>query len=128
MRLTAPRRALPWMPALALLASALTTPCTDAANAADLIREAARATVLRVGPERELKLPSAAAQIARDGDTVEIDAGDYAGDAAIWRQHRLMIRGVGGRARLRAEGASAEGKAIWVIKGSDVTVESVEFS
>jgi hypothetical protein len=90
--------------------------------------EAAHAKVLRVGPERELKRPSAAAEIARDGDIIEIDAGPYEGDAAVWRQHRLTIRGVGGRAHLRANGAHAEGKAIWVIKGDDTTIESVEFS
>jgi hypothetical protein len=86
------------------------------------------ASVLRVGPGRELKRPSAAAKLARDGDLVEIDAGVYEGDAAVWRQNRLTIRGVGGRARLRAEGAHAEGKAIWVIKGDDTTIESIEFS
>ncbi len=121
MPLMAPRQALLCLSLVLLASSTLTALRTDAA-------ETARPTVLRVGAERDLKTPSAAAQIARDGDTVEIDAGDYPGDAAIWRQHRLTIRGVGGRARLRAEGASAEGKAIWVIKGSDVTVESVEFS
>src|SRR6185295_17832841 len=72
--------------------------------------------------------PSAAAEIARDGDVIEIDAGVYARDAAVWRQHRLTIRGVGGRAHLRADGAQVEGKAIWVVKGNDATIESVEFS
>ena len=88
----------------------------------------AQETVLRVGPQRELKRPSEAARIARDGDLVEIDAGAYEGDAAVWRQHGLTIRGVGGRAQLRANGAHAEGKAIWVIKGDDTTIEGVEFS
>jgi hypothetical protein len=59
---------------------------------------------------------------------IEIDAGVYDGDATVWRAHRLTIRGVGGRARLRAKGAHAEGKAIWVIKGNDTTIEGVEFS
>lgn len=93
--------------------------------------EAVQSTVLRVGAKRELKRPSAASQIARDGDTIEIDAGDYEGDVAVWQQHRLTIRGLGGlggRAHLRANGAHAEGKAIWVIKGNDTTIEGVEFS
>lgn len=106
-------------------------PASQHATAADT-REAtgepAQPAVLRVGAERELKRPSAAAQIARDGDVIEIDAGLYEGDAAVWRQHRLTIRGLGGRAHLRANGAHAEGKAIWVIKGNDATIESVEFS
>jgi hypothetical protein len=88
----------------------------------------AQETVLRVGPQRELKRPSEAARLARDGDVVEIDAAVYEGDAAVWRQHRLTVRGVGGRAQLRANGAHAEGKAIWVIKGNDTTIEGVEFS
>ncbi|MGQ0652130.1 MAG: right-handed parallel beta-helix repeat-containing protein [Betaproteobacteria bacterium] len=84
--------------------------------------------VWRVGPRRELATPSAAAHMAKDGDIVEIEAGVYAGDAAIWRQDGLTIRGVGGLAHLRADGASAEGKATWVIKGAQTTVESIEFS
>ena len=86
------------------------------------------ARVLRVGPGRDLKVPSQAARIARDGDVIEIDAGDYPGDVAVWRANRLLLRGVGGRARLNAEGNAAEGKAIWVIKGDDVAIEAVEFS
>ena len=104
--------------ALALLVM-LTSQCAGSAAQAD---------VLRVGATHDLKRPSDAARAARDGDVVEIDAGVYAGDAAVWRQNRLTIRGVGGRAHLRADGAEAEGKAIWVIKGSDTTIEGVEFS
>jgi len=97
-------------------------------NSQEATRSGVTPTVLRVGAQRELKLPSAAAQIARDGDIVEIDAGIYKSDAAVWRQHRLTIRGLGGRAHLRANGAHAENKAIWVIKGNDTTIEGVEFS
>jgi len=100
----------------------------SAADPRETAREQQQATVLRVGAQRQLERPSAAAQIARDGDTIEIDAGTYPGDAAIWRANRLNIRGVGGRAHLRADGAEAEGKGIWVIKGNDTTIESVEFS
>jgi hypothetical protein len=66
--------------------------------------------------------------VARDGDLIEIEAGVYAGDAAVWRQSGLTLRGIGGRAHLRADGAHAEGKAIWVIKGANTTVENIEFS
>jgi len=99
-----------------------------AADTGEAMREGVQPAVLRVGAKRELKRPSAAAQIARDGDVIEIDAGIYDGDAAVWRQHRLTIRALGGRAHLRANGAHAEGKAIWVIKGNDTMIESVEFS
>lgn len=122
-------RTLIWMHGVALLVSCtLTSPRADPADARETVREAAQPAVLRVGAKRELKRPSAAARIARDGDVIEIDAGVYARDAAVWRQHRLTIRGVGGRAHLRADGAQAEGKAIWVVKGNDATIESVEFS
>ena len=81
-----------------------------------------------VGPQHALKTPSAAAKVAHDGDTVEIEPGLYAGDAAVWRQNRLTIKGRGGRVHLRADGASAEDKAIWVIKGAQTTIENIEFS
>jgi hypothetical protein len=81
-----------------------------------------------VYPDRVYKRPSEAAALARDGDTIEIDAGVYSGDVAVWRQNNLIIRGVGGRAHLKADGRAAEEKAIWVIKGDNTTVENVEFS
>jgi hypothetical protein len=83
---------------------------------------------LRVGPQHELRSPGAAAKVARDGDTIEIEAGVYPGDAAVWRQSNLTIRAIGGRAHLRADGAHAEGKALWVIKGARTTIEGIEFS
>lgn len=82
----------------------------------------------QVGPTRLLKTPSAAAAAAKDGDTVEIDAGLYSGDVATWTQNNLTLRGVGGRAHLDANGQSAGGKAIWVIHGDNTTVENIEFS
>lgn len=71
---------------------------------------------------------SVAAAMARDGDTIEIEAGDYLADVAVFKQSNLTLRGVGAsRPRLIASGASAEGKAIWVIRGGQVTVENIEF-
>jgi hypothetical protein len=83
--------------------------------------------VLHVGPTRELKAPSEAARVARDGDIVEIDAGDYT-DTVSWRQSGLWLRGVNGRPHLKAPPQLAEDKAIWVISGHDITVENLEFS
>jgi hypothetical protein len=84
--------------------------------------------IIRVGPGKQYRMPSDAARVARDGDVVEIDAGEYRADAAVWRQDNLTLRGIGGRAHLRADGAHAEGKAIWVLKGNNITVQSIEFS
>ncbi len=83
---------------------------------------------IEVGPTRAVTLPSQAAAMAHDGDTILIDAGLYAGDAAVWRANNLTIRGVGGRAHLRSDGVTVGGKAIWVITGQNTTVEAIEFS
>src|SRR5258708_26213787 len=99
-----------------------------AADTRDEVGQGAQPAVLRVGAARELKRPSAAAQIARDGDVIEIDAGIYAGDAAVWRQHRLTIRGLGGPPQLRADRAPPEGQAIWSINGYSPTIPSLAFS
>lgn len=99
--------------------------------AADPTRQEATAglpTVWRVGPSRLLTKPSQAASIARSGDSIEIDAGSYLGDTAVWTQHDLVIRGKGGLAHIHANGAIAENKAIWVIKGNNATIEDIEFS
>jgi hypothetical protein len=53
-----------------------------------------------------------AARIASDGDIVEVEPGDY-------RR--------GGRPRLIADGASAEGKAIFVLRGGRIRIENMEF-
>lgn len=84
--------------------------------------------ILRVGPNREFVLPSIAAQFARDGDIVEIDAGIYDRDAAVWKQNNLTIRGVGGMAHMDSRGTTAQNKGIWVLRGNTTTIENVEFS
>ena len=115
--------ALTWMlggQTAALSQSAVTV--QEATEKVDLTR------THRVGPSRLYKRPSEVAKIAKDGDTVEIDAGEYIGDVAVWRQNNLTLRGVGGLAHLKADGKNAQGKAIWVIGGDDVVIESIEFS
>jgi len=83
--------------------------------------------VLRVSAEDPLLSLSATARTARDGDTIEVESGDYRGDVAVWPQSDLTIRGVGERPRLVANGKIAEGKAIFVIKGNRVHIENLEF-
>lgn len=90
--------------------------------------EVAVAKTWRVGPDKRYKRPSQVAQIARDGDIVEIAAGTYQGDVAVWQQNNLVLRGMGGYAHLQAAGKAAQGKAIWVIRGDNATVENIEFS
>lgn len=86
------------------------------------------AAPIQVGPTRKYKVPSQAAKMARDGAVIEIDAGTYPGDVAVWPQSHLTIRGVGGLAHMAAGGNAAGGKAIWVFRGDNVTVENVELS
>ena len=83
--------------------------------------------MLRVGPGKTYAVPSAAAAVAQSGDVILISAGDYRGDVASWSASNLTICGVGGRARLYADGRNAAGKGIWVIGGANVTVDSIEF-
>lgn len=110
----------------AVLAACVTLPLHGACPfaAADVVC----GRVLKVGPANQYKMPSAAAAVARDGDTIEIDAGKYSGDVAVWTANNLSIRGTGGMAHLDAAGRSAQQKAIWVIRGSNTTIEHVEFS
>ena len=69
---------------------------------------------------------SAAAKFAKDGDIVEFASTTYRDDGALWPQHNLTLRGVGGRAHM--EGGAVAGKGIWVIQGNNATVENIEFS
>ncbi|WP_297448566.1 hypothetical protein [Ferrovum sp.] len=83
---------------------------------------------LHVGPTEPIKSISVAASMARDGDVVQIDAGDYHEDVvASWGQNDLLIQGVGGNARLFADGRSAEGKALWVVRGGRIRIENIDF-
>jgi hypothetical protein len=73
-----------------------------------------------------------AAAAARDGDTIEIEAGTYTGDGivATLSNDNLTIRGgVNGRAHLNADGVTISNrKAILVITGDNITIENIEFS
>ncbi|WP_313952807.1 hypothetical protein [Accumulibacter sp.] len=80
-----------------------------------------------VGPLEAVRSIEEAARIARDGDTIEIRPGEYRQQAVVWTQGRLTIRGTGKRPRLIADGASAEGKALWVVRNGDLLIENLEF-
>lgn len=82
---------------------------------------------IQVGPSRAVKTVAAAAALAKDGNIIEIDPGDYLADVAVWQQSNITIRSTGPRVRLIAKGANAEGKAIWVVRGGKMTVEGIDF-
>jgi len=82
---------------------------------------------LTVGPQRAIKSIAAAARIARAGSQINVDAGDYAGDVAVWLHDDITLRAVGGRVRLLAQGAAAEGKGIWVVRAQRMQVHGFDF-
>ncbi|MBK8376009.1 MAG: hypothetical protein IPL18_14600 [Sphingomonadales bacterium] len=85
------------------------------------------ARVIRVGPDGDVQKISEAARLANDGDIVEIASGEWHGDVALWEQKQLTIRGSGKRPVLIADGKSAEGKAIWVIRNGNFLIDNIEF-
>ena len=64
---------------------------------------------------------------ASDGDTIAIAAGTYRGEVGVIVHKRLTLRGVGGRPVLQADGRSAEGKGILVVRDGDIRIENIEF-
>lgn len=87
----------------------------------------ARKFVIQVGPNRSIKTIAKAAGVAKADSTIEVDAGEYVDDVAVWNQDRLTLRAVGGRVKLISFGTLAEAKAIWVIRGEHVSVEGFDF-
>ncbi len=87
-----------------------------------------RATVWQVGPSHAYTMPSQVSMLVQNGDTVDIDAGNYPSDVCRWQANNLLLRGVGGLAQLESNGLSWGDKAIWVIQGNDNRVEWIEFS
>lgn len=82
---------------------------------------------MMVGRGQRITTITEAARLARDGEVIEIEPGDYRGQPAVWTQDRLIIRASGARAVMEADGKSAEGKAIWVVRGGRVRIENIEF-
>lgn len=90
------------------------------------------AAVWNVGPTRTYTTPSAVSNLVNHGDTVLIDAAVYLNHPQVYfTKNNLLLRGIGGRPRLEAGAALAgnnNGKAIFVISGSDCRVEHLEFA
>lgn len=64
---------------------------------------------------------------ARDGDVIEVLAGEYVGETAVVEGKRLTLRGVGERPVFKVNGKISVNKGILVVRHADVTVENLEF-
>jgi hypothetical protein len=87
----------------------------------------ASAATLSVGPGKTYASPCKAFAVAKSGDVVEITGNTtYSGDVCGIYTSNLTVRGVNGRPKINANGKNAMGKGIWVVSGSNVTVDNVE--
>ena len=84
--------------------------------------DASYGAVLEVGPDRLYKTPSAAAEAAKDGDSVKIAPGKYV-DCAVWRANNLLIEGAGPSTVIANK--TCLGKGIFVISGANTTVRNL---
>lgn len=85
-----------------------------------------KATML-VGPGEKIATITEAARLAKDGEIIEIRSGIYVGQPVVWTQHDLLIRGLGERPVMLADGKNAEGKGLWVVRGGKLRIENIEF-
>ena len=92
------------------------------------LSRAASPVVMKVGVNQAIKSLASASAHAKDGMRIEVDAGDYIGDVAVWPQSDLTLQAVGGRVRLIAGGLSAQGKGIFVTTGERIRIEGFDFS
>ena len=86
-----------------------------------------QAATWTVGPGGDAATVAQALRLAADGDVIEVAPGRYEGDVAVITQRRLTIRGGEPRPVIAAAGRHAEGKAIWVVRDGEVTIENIEF-
>jgi hypothetical protein len=83
---------------------------------------------LVVGPQGAPMALDDALQQAKDGDTVELLPGEYLGKLVL-ENRRLTLRGVAGGkpAVIQGEGKMGPAKALWTVRGGEVTLENLEF-
>src|SRR5262245_50487349 len=110
---------------------------TVTVGSSPLTRNFAPSSILRVGPGRTYSTIAAAASAAGDGAVIEVDAGNYRDDVVVWRQNRVTVRGVGGgrakvigtrRIPFQSGSDRNNGKGLFVVRGSDIRMEHMEFA
>mgnify|MGYP001371457636 CR=1 FL=1 len=88
---------------------------------------AARAETWVAGPDGAPMSFQQALARAGDGDVIELLPGLHRGQVGVITQRQLTIRGMGEGAVIEGNGQSAEGRALWIVRGGEVTIENVEF-
>jgi hypothetical protein len=99
-------------------------------------KDFAPASVLRVGSGKTYSTISAAAAAASAGSVIEVDAGTYNDDVVVWRDDRVVVRGVGGRAHVHATHIINDisgddknnGKGIFLVQADGMRIENIELS
>ncbi|HKM73611.1 MAG TPA: right-handed parallel beta-helix repeat-containing protein [Stellaceae bacterium] len=77
---------------------------------------------LKVGPSQTYKAPSAAAAVAKNGDQIEIEPGQYF-DCAVWRADDLVIEGTAPGVVITDK--TCNGMGLLVIWGDNTTVRNL---
>ncbi len=77
---------------------------------------------LEVGPSKTYKTPSAAAAVAKNGDDIQIEPGQYF-DCAVWSADNLVIEGIGPGVVITDK--TCMGKGLFVIEGNNTTVRNL---
>ena len=80
------------------------------------------AATLNVGANQTYKAPSAAAAVAKNGDRIEIEPGQYF-DCAVWNADNLVIEGTGPGVVITDK--TCMGKGLFVIEGNNTTVQNL---
>ena len=115
--------------AAAQAAFAMTVAAPAAPDAAITVPAAAGGpAVWLVGPEGAAKALEEALLKAKDGDTIELLPGEYAGGLVI-ENRRLTLRGVSGAKPpvIKGDGKLGAAKALWTVRGGEVTLQNLEF-
>src|SRR6516162_5436792 len=86
------------------------------------IANASPAATLKVGPNQTYKAPSAAAAVAKNGDHIEIEPGQYF-DCAVWNVDNLVIEGTGPGVVITDK--ACMGKGLFVVEGKNTTVRNL---
>ena len=81
-----------------------------------------RGDTLKVGPSQTFQTPSAAAAVAKNGDHIEIEPGQYF-DCAAWRADDLVIEGTAPGVVITDK--TCNGMGLFVIWGDNTTVRNL---